>query len=381
LELKSQILSNAGQPTYIPQTPVLSEQDETKLKDTLSAVLVPLTEIESENILEIVPILKSEAGRRSFTQMLKQIFILPDGKRGSILLSDNSFLRMLFLINTLLSVLDMGNAADYISGKVIMQISEIVYHEVDGVKEAMDRLLHHHYFCNIEFWEEYFWDTVSRKFQKKFGDLTSDGREDFSKKEKEWLTKKLVTFRNDLLDRGLPKETITQLLQKLSSDIKIDLPEKIPLRKSDGAIPKFINPLIPEKRSIKTENSLNVLDSNRNTVNERQKSRFSQKIKDDSLSECPELSSTDGSPKNKEKKRLSYFNQNFNLSSLKLSDSKNDFSNPPSKDVTTTTTAVTTRTGRSLSGRAYEPIKSFRKDADKSLKDFRYSRRKSRVKD
>jgi len=321
--------------------------------------------------------LKSEAGRRSFTQMLKQIFILPDGKRGSILLSDNSFLRMLFLINTLLSVLDLGNAADYISGKVIMQISEIVYHEVDGVKESMDKLLHHHYFCNFEFWEEYFWDMVSRKFQKKFGDLTSDGREDFSKKEKEWLTKKLVTFRNNLQDRGLPKETITQLLQKLSSDIKTELPEKIPLRKSDGAIPKCINPLT-EKRALKTDNSVNITESNR-TANDRKSRGFSQKIKEDSLTEFPEMSSTDGSPKNK--KRHSVFNQNFSLSGLKLSDSKNEISNPPPKDITMTTTTGTTRTTRSLSGRAYEPIKSFRKDADKSLKDFRYSRRKSRVKD
>jgi len=325
--------------------------------------------------------LKSEAGRRSFTQMLKQIFILPDGKRGSILLSDNSFLRMLFLINTLLSVLDMGNAADYITGKVIMQISEIVYHEVDGVKESMDRLLHHHYFCNFEFWEEYFWDMVSRKFQKKFGDLTSDGREDFSKKEKEWLTKKLVTFRNDLQDRGLPKETIVQLLQKLSSDIKTELPEKIPLRKSDGAIPKFINPLHPEKRALKTDTSLNIIDSTTRTANDRKSRGFSLKIKEDSLPECPEISSNDGSPKNK--KRLSYFNQNFSLSGLKLSDSKTELSNnPPPKDaITTNTTTGSTRTTRSLSGRAYEPIKSFRKDADKSLKDFRYSRRKSRVKD
>jgi len=146
-------------------------------------------------------------------------------KQQSVKLSDTSFLRLLFLINTLLSSIDMQNGADYIIGKVIMEISGKVHHEVDNdgkepIKETMEQFLKHPYFESFDFWEEYFWDTIPRKFQQKFG---VDIGEDYSKREKDWLATQLNTFRDTLTERGLPKDTITSLINRMATDIKIDI--------------------------------------------------------------------------------------------------------------------------------------------------------------
>jgi len=269
------------QAAFVVPKPQVTEEDEAKLKDTLSSVLDPASDIESETMLEITPILKTELGGRLFTQMLSQHFLTGSYvKPCSHNLSDAAFLRVLFLANNLLSVLDVTNPADYISCKVLLQISRVVYHEVENGKETMERLLQSHYFQNVEFWEEYFWDVISNKYQKKFGDIS----EDYSKKEKEWLLKKMASFLTVLQDRGLPKDTLADLTKKLTDTIQADS-DKLQSRKSENSLPKLFN------RGFKSENSLPSLDSSGKLISvaEKRKSRMSCKKEIESLQEIPSI--------------------------------------------------------------------------------------------
>jgi hypothetical protein len=298
------------------------------------------------------------------------------------------------------------NPADYISCKVLLQISRVVYHEVENGKETMERLLQSHYFQNVEFWEEYFWDVISNKYQKKFGDIS----EDYSKKEKEWLLKKMASFRTVLQDRGLPKDTLADLTKKLTDTIQADS-DKLQSRKSENSLPKVFN------RGIKSENSLPSLECNKLiSVAEKRKSRMSCKKEIDSLPEIPsipepkkirtsqkkdqsELSQSEVSENvsptdspSKPRKRLSHFNPDFSSIS-RLTTKLREIENITSKGEIPSVPSAggSTRSSRSSSyGKPSIPeaIKPPQK-APSQLKDIdrekntskRYSRSKSKARE
>jgi len=165
-------------PTYIPPPPPTDEATEEQLqelKKSLSQLMDPNIEVDLEHVLELKDIFKYDTGRRSFAQMLYKDYIKPNSK-NHIKLDGNSFEGLLFLINAMLAILDMRNGADYICGKIILEVSKKIFHEVlkdvDGkeqmVKETVEDMIKTHYiFEDVRFWEEYFWDTISHKFQKK----------------------------------------------------------------------------------------------------------------------------------------------------------------------------------------------------------------------
>jgi len=78
----------------------------------------------------------------------------------------------------------------------------------------------HYIFENVRFWEEYFWDTISRKFQK-----TSE--EDYSKKEKKLAQKTTIKFTKTMNGWGnLTPENIHEFAQEMASQIGMDESQK-----------------------------------------------------------------------------------------------------------------------------------------------------------
>jgi len=235
---------------------VKSEADLVELKRCLSLLMDPTMYIELDNVLNLKDIFQHDSGRRTFAQTLYTYFTpVANGKIPNFNLSASSFEGILYLINAMLARLDMQNGADYICAKIILEISKKIFHEVTDEKEQFvrketveDMIKTHYIFENVRFWEEYFWDTISRKFQK-------TGEEDYSKKEKNWLKKQLIKFTKTMNGWGsLTPDNIHEFAQEMASQIGMDESQKESLSsgvskrvtkgrsRSDSAVTKMISP-------------------------------------------------------------------------------------------------------------------------------------------
>jgi len=145
-----------------------------KLKAHMKMVLDPneLNGSTSEDIQELKDIFKIDSGRRIFANELEGY---TQGKAKEV--SESNFDLILFLINFALNELNLSNGADFISGKLLLSSSWNIYRKNRGKNKNVspkefigDFIRTHPLWQNMEFWNEYFWDSASHKYSNLLND-------------------------------------------------------------------------------------------------------------------------------------------------------------------------------------------------------------------
>jgi len=181
----------------------ITEEDLKKIRMVISDIFDINKTVEMEDVLSTKMILVHVPGRRIFTQWLcDEVQIVHQVENEEI--DSISFDALVFLVNFALQNLEVQNATDYISTKLLLEVSERIFHRAiigiieDGTplrkKEYLKHLIREAtVFQSLFFWEEYFWDYVGDEFRLKFSNDRSRVQ-GYNSKETEFLKAKLVKF-------------------------------------------------------------------------------------------------------------------------------------------------------------------------------------------
>uniref|UniRef100_A0A6B2KXU5 Calponin-homology (CH) domain-containing protein n=1 Tax=Arcella intermedia TaxID=1963864 RepID=A0A6B2KXU5_9EUKA len=223
-ELKYQIqsLSNMNIEPYDGMDEELDAKDLKKLEIAISQIVNFNTVYDIDEVADLQHVLKLDGGRRQFTFLLKeQLESIPD--KGKLELNPNNFESLVYLFNKALDCMDPSNGADYISAKIIHELSHkiqrVVVVDKETVRDNVEVLIKRHpVWQNIDFWREYFWDLMSVKFKKVVDEMSVGG--EYSTKQKEFLIKHLSKFTMGIYGWGeLPPEAIDLFTESMAMEI------------------------------------------------------------------------------------------------------------------------------------------------------------------
>jgi len=132
------------------------------------------------------------------------------------------------LVNLTLQALDLQNGADYISAKMVLEMSGSIYRKYSAdeedkkeVKDYMEqRIKEHVIWQSLWFWEEYFWDTIAVNFRNFLGE-GSGGDEEYSRKEKDYLKKQLTKFSKKMSGK-LSTASVEYFISNMADSIGLD---------------------------------------------------------------------------------------------------------------------------------------------------------------
>eukprot|EP01125_Pyxidicula_operculata_P016913 TRINITY_DN5869_c0_g2_i1.p2 TRINITY_DN5869_c0_g2~~TRINITY_DN5869_c0_g2_i1.p2 ORF type:complete len:765 (-),score=298.59 TRINITY_DN5869_c0_g2_i1:183-2477(-) len=192
--------------------------------------------VDIEDVLEIKDVFKHDSGRRMFTHMLRG-FAEKDGKIAKIELKDSAYQVILYMVNLTLVELDLQNGADYISGKIIQELSRKLYYILATTEETgkivskpvflEENIKEHVIWQSLFFWEEYFFDSIAHSFQKNFGDNDEKQSSEYNQKEKEFFKESLKKFAKKMQGWGkLPNESIEFFVGNIADTIGMDEEQK-----------------------------------------------------------------------------------------------------------------------------------------------------------
>eukprot|EP01130_Rhizamoeba_saxonica_P012494 TRINITY_DN526_c0_g1_i3.p1 TRINITY_DN526_c0_g1~~TRINITY_DN526_c0_g1_i3.p1 ORF type:complete len:605 (+),score=165.61 TRINITY_DN526_c0_g1_i3:378-2192(+) len=187
------------------------------MKEVLINVFDPAkVNSHDENDVQLLKdIFKNDQGRRIFSHVLHDLIINQrNGKPVEI--SNSSFLFLLFLINTALNNLEITNGADYISAKLLHEVTGLIFRKFKGKREFMHVFIKEHFiWLNLRYWKEKFWDNASSKFGK-ISDETG-----LSKKSKQFLVKEVKRFAVDVIQWGIPHHTVHLLCEEIIEEFDL----------------------------------------------------------------------------------------------------------------------------------------------------------------
>lgn len=209
---------------------IYEEVDETllkKLREVVSLLMDKDKEaVEIEDVLDLKPLFTHDSGRRMFAQLLREYNTDSTGKYVPREISDESMGVLLYLMYLTLGELELRNGADYISGKIIAEVSTLLVHKKKDHHTGPDdsevklSIKEHVVWQSLFFWEEYFWDTIAHSFQQRFGDATGDK---YSPAAKEFLTQELKKFSKNMVGwGGLQAEAVAFFSQNLAMEIGLE---------------------------------------------------------------------------------------------------------------------------------------------------------------
>jgi hypothetical protein len=121
--------------------------------------------VEFKDIETVRKLFEVDSGRRLFAYFVSSSL----NKKKDTELSDNSFELLLYLINLCLNELHLNSGGDYISAKILLEKTALIYRENDEHRDYIqDFIKEHHIWSNLRFWEELFWDTLAKEGKKVF---------------------------------------------------------------------------------------------------------------------------------------------------------------------------------------------------------------------
>jgi hypothetical protein len=165
---------------YIERGDVDSDQV-SFFREVVFSILGNATKIDFRDIDKVKPLFQMDSGRRLFSYFLKQA--LKTTKQ--LTLNDTCFEFLLYLINVCLNEMNLNNGADYISAKILLEKTSFITREVKGSHPdyLQDFIKEHHIWSNLNFWEEYFWDTMAKDAKRVFRSVEIDFSKNMSPKQ------------------------------------------------------------------------------------------------------------------------------------------------------------------------------------------------------
>eukprot|EP01102_Stenamoeba_stenopodia_P004596 TRINITY_DN1489_c0_g1_i2.p1 TRINITY_DN1489_c0_g1~~TRINITY_DN1489_c0_g1_i2.p1 ORF type:complete len:668 (+),score=171.48 TRINITY_DN1489_c0_g1_i2:250-2253(+) len=214
-----------------------------ELQDTLTKILFSKP-IDFPDVFHLNDFFKLEAGRRLFTQRLKQTM----KSVPSLTLSENNFEILLYLINTVLQQMDLSDSKDLITAKVLMVSSCVLSRKIDGDKKEYIKqfIRSHEIWKNLMFWEEQFWDTISQKFKGLEHEEES--------KVAPLVSATIPQFASEMLDWGVTPFNCQEFMKDMCTRYNVD-PKSVPMLKIDPELlPSHLQHLSqPQKKGSRTE--------------------------------------------------------------------------------------------------------------------------------
>ncbi|EFA76728.1 hypothetical protein PPL_09479 [Heterostelium album PN500] len=159
--------------------------------------------IEFHEVSSLNALFKTEPGRRRFTQMLRMTL----KQVPNIVLSENSFEFLLYLINTTLQEMDFSKEHDLITAKVILNASSSLYRLTQNNQQEYikDYIRSSPVWKSIKFWEDYFWTELAKRHRKRF-ESSIEGV------DKEIVSNLLSYFGVNMIHFSLPNQEIHNFL-------------------------------------------------------------------------------------------------------------------------------------------------------------------------
>lgn len=152
--------------------------------------------IDFADVYALNDLFSSDSGRRCFTQIMQSTM----KEIPTLVLSDNSFELLLYLINTVLQQMDTSDSKDLIAAKLLMHCAcSLSRKSGDTFQFIREYVRNYGLWKDVNFWEEYFWDTLAKKHRKKFG-------EKISGVDKELTVVIISSFAYNMLNWGASKE-------------------------------------------------------------------------------------------------------------------------------------------------------------------------------
>ena len=135
----------------------LGRQEVEYLQDRVSKLLFNKP-VDFEEVVQLNGMLQKDAGRRVFTFVLKSTM----KKVPSLVVSDNSFELIFYLMNAALKDMNLQDSVNFITASVLLKASKIISRKIKtSGKEELEYIVkfikHHPVWNALEFWEEHFW--------------------------------------------------------------------------------------------------------------------------------------------------------------------------------------------------------------------------------
>eukprot|EP01133_Synstelium_polycarpum_P011536 gene11536-13464_t len=157
--------------------------------------------VEFHEVNALNALFKTEAGRRRFSQILQMTL----KQVPNIVLSENSFEFILYLVNTSLQEMDLSNDTDIITAKVILSASSALYRVTNNQQEYVKEFIKSSpVWRNLRFWEDYFWEQLAKRHRKRYDVI--DGV------DKEIVSNLLSYFGVNMAHFQVPLDQITSFL-------------------------------------------------------------------------------------------------------------------------------------------------------------------------
>jgi len=171
------------------------------------------------SITELNELMNRDSGRRVFTYLLNQRLMTT---KGNTILSADSFEFLLLLIGAALNDMHISNGADYISAKILLETSHSLYNDARGSPRFIkDYIKSHFLWQNLRFWEEYFWDTISKKYRKAIEGVTA--KDAIERKQKAFIATSLKKFAKIMWGWGnLPGESVKHFVSNMADKHGLD---------------------------------------------------------------------------------------------------------------------------------------------------------------
>eukprot|EP01120_Amphizonella_sp_Union-15-10_P011871 TRINITY_DN515_c0_g6_i1.p1 TRINITY_DN515_c0_g6~~TRINITY_DN515_c0_g6_i1.p1 ORF type:complete len:754 (+),score=184.41 TRINITY_DN515_c0_g6_i1:140-2401(+) len=205
-------------------------------------------------------LMTKDSGRRIFTYLLKHML---KGKTN-LKLSTNSLQLLLCLIQKALENMHISKPADYISARIILESSPILYFEEDGSRKYIKEFIADHFLWqHLGFWEDYFWDIISAEFSTY---MESVPDEEKAHEELVFITDRLKKYVRTMWGWGkLAPETIELLVSRMADKHKLTEEQKKEVIKETYTLqlPSTSSPdLDPSRRkSLSTQPKKSVLNA------------------------------------------------------------------------------------------------------------------------
>eukprot|EP00026_Physarum_polycephalum_P002342 Phypoly_transcript_02348.p1 GENE.Phypoly_transcript_02348~~Phypoly_transcript_02348.p1 ORF type:complete len:858 (+),score=182.70 Phypoly_transcript_02348:213-2786(+) len=152
--------------------------------------------IDFADVYALNELFSTDSGRRCFIQIMQATM----KEIPTLVVSDNSFELLLYLINTVLQQMDVSDSKDLIAAKVLMLCACSLSRKSGETFEFVREFIHNYaLWKDRNFWEEYFWDTLAKKHRKKYG-------EKITGVDKELTVTLIASFAYNMLNWGVSKE-------------------------------------------------------------------------------------------------------------------------------------------------------------------------------
>eukprot|EP01125_Pyxidicula_operculata_P013117 TRINITY_DN4340_c0_g1_i2.p1 TRINITY_DN4340_c0_g1~~TRINITY_DN4340_c0_g1_i2.p1 ORF type:complete len:1104 (-),score=238.96 TRINITY_DN4340_c0_g1_i2:414-3725(-) len=144
-----------------------------ELEQLISNIFTHGASIQVDSVEKFAKKFKLDSVRRFFANFLRES-IWSGGQGNEVKIEKSSFETIAFFIKVALDEMDLTNGADAICGRYILQASYFVVKKaLIGGEYLHDVIKSHPKWKNLTFWDEYFWDKVSKNLPKDFDDGAS----------------------------------------------------------------------------------------------------------------------------------------------------------------------------------------------------------------